>query len=94
MALNFEWDAEKASANLRKHGVTFEEATTVFGDPLSITIPDPDHSELETRFIDLGRSHHGRLLVVAYAERGETIRIISARQATRGEKSKYEEEGF
>jgi hypothetical protein len=68
--LTFEWDANKAESNRAKHGVTFEEAATVFGDPLSITIPDPAHSQTETRFIILGRSHQGRLLVVIHTEMG------------------------
>jgi uncharacterized DUF497 family protein len=87
----FEWDSAKADANFAKHGVTFAEATTVFGDPLSITIRDPDHSWAEQRFVDIGLSHPDRLLVVAYTERGNRIRIISARRATRAERKKYEE---
>ncbi|MBM3790695.1 MAG: BrnT family toxin, partial [Acidobacteria bacterium] len=79
----FEWDPEKSSANFRKHGVSFDEATTVFGDPLSVTILDPDHSSTEDRFIDLGISHQARLIVVSYTERGRRIRIVSARRATR-----------
>ena len=90
MGLRFEWDGEKALANLRKHGVPFEEATTVFADPLSLTIADPDHSNDETRFLDLGLSHQRRLLVVSYTERGNEIRIISARFATRVERKTYE----
>jgi uncharacterized DUF497 family protein len=70
--VNFEWDPRKAASNLRKHRVSFEEAATAFGDPLSITIGDPDHSEDEQRFLLLGMSHAGRLLVVAHAERAET----------------------
>ena len=89
--LSFEWDRRKAESNLRRHGVSFVEATTVFGDALSTTISDPDHSVSEQRFIDLGRSHRGRLLVVSYTERGERIRIISARLATRSERNQYEE---
>lgn len=91
MALTVEWDAEKARTNLKKHRVTFEEASTVFGDPMSVTVRDPDHSVEEPRFVDVGRSHSGRLLVVAYTERGSRIRIISARIATRREKRLYEE---
>jgi hypothetical protein len=68
MGLRFEWDRQKASANVKKHGVTFEEATTVFADPLTLTISDPDHSENEARFLDVGLSHLGRLLVVSYTE--------------------------
>jgi uncharacterized protein len=90
MGLRFEWDPGKARANLRKHGVSFEEATTVFADALSLTISDPDHSETEARFLDLGLSHQGRLLVVSYTEREDQIRIISARLASRVEKRTYE----
>jgi uncharacterized protein len=90
MALEFEWDAEKAEANRKKHGVPFSEAVTVFGDPLSVLIPDPDHSAREERFLLLGRSRTGRLLVVSHTERVERIRLISARPATRMEKRDYE----
>jgi uncharacterized DUF497 family protein len=89
--LTFEWDANKAESNLAKHAVSFEEAATVFGDPASMTIPDPAHSQMETRFVILGRSHQGRLLVVVHTERGDNIRIISARLASRHEKKQYEE---
>lgn len=92
MALRFEWDAHKADANLAKHGVSFEEATTVFRDAFSITISDPDHSETEFRFVDLGLSSRGRLLVVSYVERDGAIRIISARRATYREQSEHEGE--
>ncbi len=88
--LTFEWDANKAASNLAKHGVSFEEAATVFGDPRSITIPDPEHSRTEARFIILGRSHRERLLVVIHTERGDNIRVISARRAGRGERKDYE----
>ena len=88
--LHFEWDGEKAAANLKKHKVSFREATTVFGDPLSLTISDPDHSDTERRFVYVGRSHRGRLLVVSYTERGERIRIINARRANRSEQRQYE----
>jgi uncharacterized protein len=90
MGLRFEWDQHKADSNLKKHGVSFQEATSVFADALSITIPDPDHSESEARFLDLGFSHRNRLLVVCYTERGEIIRIINARQASRSEQKYYE----
>jgi len=90
MALQFEWDTRKASSNLKKHGVSFEEATSVFRDALSITISDPDHSESEARFVDLGLSHRGRLLVISYTEHGDNIRIISARRASRSEQKQYE----
>ena len=87
----FEWDRYKAEANLRRHGVSFEEAQTVFTDPLSITLPDPDHSEDEERFIDIGMSDNHRVLVVVYTERGQRIRLISARKATPVERKQYEE---
>jgi uncharacterized protein len=92
MELRFEWDPAKSEANARKHGVTFHEASTAFGDPLSITIGDSDHSESEERFLLLGRSAAGRLLSIAHTERQDAIRIISARTATRRERRKYEEE--
>jgi uncharacterized DUF497 family protein len=88
----FEWDARKARINLAKHGVAFEEALTAFGDPLSRTISDPDHSIEEQRYVSMGRSARGRLLVVAHTERGDTIRIISARLTTARERRQYEED--
>jgi uncharacterized DUF497 family protein len=91
MALEFEWDPRKAELNLKEHGVSFDEATTVFRDTLSITISDPDHSDSEERFIDIGMSHRMQLLVVSYTERQDKIRIISARPATRAERKSYEE---
>ena len=91
MALRFEWDKRKAAWNLRVHGVSFREATTVFADPLSITVSDPDHSTTEMRFVDIGLSHLGRLLVVSYTERGDRIRLITARCAARNERRQYEE---
>lgn len=91
MALQFEWDSKKARANERKHGITFEEASTIFDDPLSITIHDPAHSIGEDRFITVGTSVTGRLIVVVHTEHGDTIRIISARNATRNEKRQYEQ---
>ncbi|HOC53985.1 MAG TPA: BrnT family toxin [Verrucomicrobiota bacterium] len=91
MPLSFEWDESKAESNLTKHGVSFEEASTVFGDPLSLTIPDPAHSQAEDRSIVLGQSHQRKLLVVVYTERGDNIRVISARRASRGERKSYEE---
>ena len=91
MPLRFAWDAGKAKTNLRKHGVSFGEAATAFEDPLSLTIPDPDHSAEEDRFILIGRSHQEHLVVVAHVERDETIRIISARAASRRERTAYEE---
>lgn len=91
MPLSFEWDDRKAKSNLAKHGVSFEEASTVFGDPLSLTIPDPAHSQAEDRWIVLGQSHQQKLLVVVHTERGDNIRIISARRANRRERKSYEE---
>jgi len=91
MALEFEWDWRKAALNLKEHGVSFDEATTVFRDTLSITIADPDHSDSEDRFVDIDMSHRGQLLVVSYTERKDRIRIISARPPTRAERKSYEE---
>jgi uncharacterized protein len=92
MSLPFEWDVKKAKQNLKKHGVSFEEASTSFGDPLARTIHDPLHSEEEDRFVNLGESHRRRLLVVVFTERGDKIRIISARLATRSERTDYEKD--
>jgi len=91
MPLSFEWDESKAKLNFTKHGVSFEEASTVFGDPFSLTIPDPAHSQVEDRAIVLGQSHQRKLLVVVHTERGDNIRIISARRASRRERKSYEE---
>jgi hypothetical protein len=91
MPLTFEWDEKKARSNARKHGVTFDEASTVFSDARSLTIPDPVHSEVEERFVTMGSSHRGKLVVVVHTERGENIRIISARPANRRERQAYEE---
>jgi len=91
MPLDFQWDENKARTNLAKHGVSFDEATTVFADPLSLTIPDPAHSQIEDRLIVLGHSHQRKLLVVVHTERGDSIRIISARRASRRERTTYEE---
>jgi uncharacterized DUF497 family protein len=91
MPLRFTWDARKAATNVRKHGVSFAEAATAFEDPLSITIPDPDHSAAEERFILIGRARRDHLVVVAHVERSDTIRIISARPASRRERDRYEE---
>jgi len=90
MALQVEWDAAKAASNRRKHRVSFEEAATAFEDPQSLTIPDPLHSEDEDRFVLLGVSTSGKLLVVVHTERGDRIRIISARKATAPERKQYE----
>lgn len=89
--MTFEWDPIKAKSNLWKHRVSFEEASTAILDPLSKTTPDPDHSVEEHRFITFGMSARQRLLVVSYTERGEAIRLISARLATKGERKLYEE---
>ena len=91
MPLSFEWNESKAKSNLAKHGVSFEEASTVFGDAASLTIPDLDHSQMEDRWIVLGQSHEGKLLVVVHVERVDNIRIISARRASRRERKSYEE---
>ena len=91
MKLNFEWDDEKAKANLKKHRVGFDEATTVFTDPFSVTIPDLGHSGDEQRYVDIGSSDKSRTLVVVYTERGSNIRIISCRKATPSERTLYEE---
>ena len=87
----FGWEASKAAENLRKHGVSFEEAASVLCDPLAITGADPDHSAAEKRLITFGMSFAGRLLVVSHTERGETVRIISARVTTKTERRIYEE---
>jgi uncharacterized protein len=89
--MQFEWDAEKATANARKHRVTFEEGETVFRDPFSLTFPDPDHRHGEHRYIEIGLSARRRLLIVSYTERQGRIRIISCRIATRKERRRYEE---
>lgn len=91
MALTFEWDEEKAEANLRNHGVSFDESRAVFGDPLAVTVPDPLHSQSEKRFVEVGCSSSGQILVVCYAERGSNVRLISSRRATRAERRTYEE---
>ena len=89
--MEFEWDEQKAARNLAKHGVTFQEAATVFGDPLALTASDPDHSNDEDRFLTFGHPGEGVLLVVSHADRRANIRIIGARQATRKERKYYEE---
>jgi uncharacterized DUF497 family protein len=93
MAYVFEWDSAKASENAAKHGVTFDEASTVFGDPLALLMSDPSHSMGEERYLLLGTSTHQRLLVVAFAERLPWTRLISARRATRRERRGYEAKG-
>ncbi len=91
MALVFSWDPQKESGNWRKHGVSFKEAVSAFGDALSVTISDPLHSGIESRYLLIGLTVSGRLLVVAHVERGDNIRIINARLATRRERLVYEE---
>ena len=89
--MEFEWDQNKAIANLQKHRVSFSEAATVFGDPLSVTFPDPDHSISESRFITIGLSTGGKVIILSHTDRGDNIRIISARKATRREQRFYEQ---
>lgn len=90
--MEFEWDLSKAITNEKKHGINFSEATTVFGDPLELTISDPEHSSGEFRFLSIGKSNVGNLLVVSYTERQQNrIRIISARKAMRQEQKYYEQ---
>jgi uncharacterized DUF497 family protein len=90
--MEFEWDPRKAEINLRKHGVSFTEAGTVFGDELAITVPDPDHSKDEDRYITIGWSNQRKLLMVSHTDRDNRIRIISARELTKTERKAYEEE--
>jgi len=89
--LLFEWDSEKAKTNIKIHRVSFDEASTVFGDPLSLTIYDPLHSDEEIRFVIIGSSYKNHILVVVHTERKNKIRIISARKATKNERKQYEE---
>lgn len=89
--MKFEWNLNKSESNYKKHGVSFEEASTVFNDALSVTFPDPNHSIGESRYVIIGASRFGTLLVVAHTDREDTIRIISARKATRVEKRFYEQ---
>jgi uncharacterized DUF497 family protein len=89
--MEFEWDPRKAAANVRKHNVAFQEAATVFGDPLAITFEDPDHSMDENRYITFGLSLQNRLLVVSHTQRADRTRIISARLMDRKERTIYEE---
>jgi len=91
MGLTFEWDTDKAALNLRKHGLSFEEAATAFADPLSLTIPDPDHSGDEDRFVLVGETIRGKVVVVVHTERGDNLRLISARLPTRRERATYEQ---
>ncbi|MBA3613055.1 MAG: BrnT family toxin [Nitrospirales bacterium] len=88
--MRFEWNSSKAQFNFSKHGISFEEATTIFGDPLSITSPDPDHSQEEARWITIGVSTNLKTIVVVHTDRSEAVRIISTRLATKREKGCYE----
>ncbi len=88
--MKFEWDPDKARKNLAKHGISFDEATAVFGDPLAVTIDDPDHSHGEQRFLTRGLSRRGHLTVVAHTDRDGRVRIINAREATAQERNTYE----
>lgn len=90
--LEFEWNPQKAASNLRKYGVPFEEASSVFGDEVATAYRDPDHSQHERRYLAIGTSARGRLLIIAYVYRGERVRIINARQVTKQEREMYEEE--
>lgn len=94
MGLGFEWNPNKAAVNHQKHGVTFEEAATVFSDSLGATFPDPDHSDDEDRFLTIGMSNRSRLLIVSHMERNDLIRVISARQLTHHERRQYETAGI
>jgi uncharacterized protein len=89
--MNFDWDENKASSNLSKHGVSFEEAKTVFNDLLYVDFYDPDHSDNEERYLIIGESNQGRLLIISYTEGRDLIRLISAREVTRSEREAYEE---
>jgi uncharacterized protein len=89
--MKFDWDEQKAASNLSKHEVSFDEAKTVFDDPLYVDFYDPDHSDDEERYLIIGKSNQGRLLITSYTERGSSIRLISARVVTRSEREVYEE---
>ncbi len=89
--MDFEWDEEKAAGNYEKHGVSFTDAATVFDDPLYVDFYDPDHSSEESRYLIIGMSREGRLLIVSYTERDDVVRLISAREVTSTERNAYEE---
>jgi uncharacterized protein len=89
--IRFEWNPRKAGVNQRKHGVSFGEAATIFGDPLALTAADPVHSDREDRFVTMGVSDRGRTLIIVHTDRGDAVRIISARRATRTERRQYEQ---
>ena len=90
--MNFEWNPRKAQINSQKHGISFTEAATVFGDALAMTVPDPDHSDIEERYITIVWSSLNRLLIISHTDRADRIRIISARELTPSERKAYEEE--
>ena len=94
MGLSFEWDARKARANLKKHGVSFEEAKTIFNDPQALTFPDSEHSNGEQRYLSIGLSARGRVLVVVHTDRDQNTRLISCRRATPRERVAYEQGDF
>jgi uncharacterized protein len=87
----FEWDEVKAQQNAHKHRITFEEAVTIFSDPYLVTFPDDDHSDIEERFISIGQSNYGRILLLVHTDRGDVIRLISCRKATVAERTIYEQ---
>lgn len=89
--MRFEWDEQKATSNLLKHGIDFDNAVGVFNDPMALTYPDPDHSLGEIRLLTFGYSKDGKLLAVIHTERGQNIRIVSARKVTRHERTTYEQ---
>ncbi|MDH6098652.1 BrnT family toxin [Anabaenopsis sp. FSS-46] len=89
--MQFEWNPDKANSNLKKHGVSFNEASTVFNDPLSVTFPDPDHSYGEERYVIIGLSSANRILIVSHTDRADRVRIIIAREGTRNERRFYED---
>ena len=92
--MEFEWDDAKSASNESKHGVTFADAVTLFGDPLAITVYDPDHSADEDRYVTMGLSITAKLLIVSHTDRGDQVRLISAREATRAERRDYEDGNF
>ena len=89
--VRFEWDPDKAETNLETHGVSFEEASTVFGNPLAVTFYDPDHSDEEDRYLTFGESDANRLIAIVHTDRNDSVRIISARETTRRERQQYDE---
>lgn len=94
MELRFGWDEEKAKKNLKNHKISFEEAKTVFNDPFLLTFSDPDHSVEEQRYVSIGKSSKGRIVIVIHTDRNDNIRIISSRKATKSERKSHEEGSF